>query len=155
MTGRPPKPNATKRVTGSRHAHRDLPEPPPGSPRCPAHLCKDAREHWAATVAVLAPNVLTVADADALALYCTAYARWVEAERHLAEEGVVVKSPNNYPIQNPYLAVSNKAHEQIEKMGARFGLNPADRNRLHGVAPKDERDEFEEWEGGPRLAKAQ
>lgn len=150
MTGRPPKPNAVKKLTGSRHVNTTEPKAPTGRPKCPKHLSDAARKQWRILVPVLAKmKVLTLADADALALYCTALARWIDAEKHLEEDGVVVKSPNGYPIQNPFLAVSNKAHEQIERLGARFGLNPSDRARLHVVPEKevDELDKFMNYTG--------
>jgi P27 family predicted phage terminase small subunit len=82
-------------------------------------------------------GLLTSIDGDALALYCAAYARWADAEEHLAEDGVVVRSPTGYPIQNPYLAIANKAMEQMDRSLAKFGMTPADRTRVQAApAPK-------------------
>jgi P27 family predicted phage terminase small subunit len=75
-------------------------------------------------------GVLTEADGRHLALYCVAYARWADAEQHLAEDGPIVKSPTGYPIQNPFLAIANKAMEQMERYMAKLGMNPADRTRI-------------------------
>ena len=143
MRGRPPKPNAIKRLNGSRHVNNNEPEAPSGAPVCPEHLSETARQHWHRMAAILGEmKILTRADGDALASYCTAYARWVEAEKSINREGTVVYSPKGYPIQNPFLAVANKAMEQMEKIGGRFGLTPSDRARLH-VAPDKGEDEME------------
>jgi P27 family predicted phage terminase small subunit len=75
-------------------------------------------------------GVLTEIDGDALAAYCAAYARWADAEQHLNEDGPIVKSPTGYPIQNPYLAIANKALEQMDARLAKFGMTPADRTRV-------------------------
>jgi P27 family predicted phage terminase small subunit len=70
-----------------------------------------------------------------LALYCQAWARWVEAERSLEKYGVMVKSPNGFPMQSPYLAVANKAMEQMTKLLTEFGMSPSSRARA-AVAPQ-------------------
>lgn len=134
MTGRPPKPNALKLLSGSRHARDDEPTPPPGTPKPPKHLAPAALAKWRALVPILREmRVLTVADGDMLAAYCVAWARWVDAETHLAAEGAVVMSPNNYGIPNAWLPISNKALETMEKLASRFGFTPVDRNRIHAA----------------------
>lgn len=75
-------------------------------------------------------RVVTVADRAALAAYCQAWGRWVEAEQQLAQHGTIVKSPNGFPIQNPYLAVANKALQQMHKLLVEFGLTPSARSRV-------------------------
>jgi P27 family predicted phage terminase small subunit len=80
-------------------------------------------------------GLLTVVDGDQLALYCVAYARWAEAEKQVAEGGTVVKSPNGYPIQNPYLAIANAAMKQMHAYLAKLGCNPCDRSRVHASPP--------------------
>jgi P27 family predicted phage terminase small subunit len=82
-------------------------------------------------VAMLLPvGLLSVIDGDQLAIYCSAYATWVEAETQIAQDGLIVKSPNGYPIQHPALAIRNKSMEQMHKYLAKFGMNPADRARV-------------------------
>ena len=62
--------------------------------------------------------------------YCTAAGRREMAEAELAKHGPVVKSPSGYPIQNPWLAIANKALEQMMKIGIELGLTPASRSRI-------------------------
>ena len=69
-------------------------------------------------------------------MYCTAYARWREAEKVVTKRGLVVLTNvkkdddgnviggGNY-IQNPYLAIANKALEQMLKLEAEFGMTPS------------------------------
>jgi P27 family predicted phage terminase small subunit len=55
-------------------------------PRCPTHLSDAARKEWRRLATPLHDaGILTLADRAALAAYCQAYARWVEAEERLAE----------------------------------------------------------------------
>lgn len=90
-------------------------------------------------------RLATEADRGALAAYCAAYSRWAAAEAQVKELGAVVKSPNGYPIVNPWLSIANKAMEQMKAFGSEFGLTPASRTRIHVPdAPKevDPADEF-------------
>jgi P27 family predicted phage terminase small subunit len=64
-------------------------------------------------------------------LFCQAWERWVEAEEALKKYGVMVKSPNNFPMQSPYLAVANRAMEQMRALLAEFGMSPSSRTRVH------------------------
>jgi P27 family predicted phage terminase small subunit len=59
----------------------------------------------------------------------------VDAERNLARFGVVIKSPSGFPIQSPYLAIANKAMEQMARLLAEFGMSPSSRTRV-SVAPR-------------------
>lgn len=107
-------------------------------PSCPAHLRGEARREWRRLGKKLAGcGLLTEIDGAALALYCQAWARWVDAERALEKFGVMVKSPNGFPMQSPYLAVANKAMEQMTRLLTEFGMSPSSRARVSVAAPPD------------------
>ena len=38
--------------------------------------------------------------------------------------GTMVKSPNGYPMQSPYVAVANKQVEIMGRIAAEFGMTP-------------------------------
>lgn len=76
---------------------------------CPEHLSETARTEWN-RITIEQRESLTSADTPALAAYCTAYARWIEAEQQIQKSGTVVKtSKDSKPVPNPYLAVSKQA----------------------------------------------
>lgn len=141
--GRTPKPTALKLVEGNK-GHRALPsgvekEPSPqvGLPDCPAHLTPEAQTEWQRIAPLLLRyRLVTDIDGAALALYCQSYGRWQEAERQIAAlrekggDGLLVKAPSGYPIQNPYLAIANRAMEDCYKYLQQFGLSPAARTRV-------------------------
>ena len=139
--GRPRVATAILTARGSRNVRgrEQEPHPPVVMPDCPAHLCEDARKEWERVSKMLFDvGLLTCIDGDQLALYCVAYARWADAERQLALEGTVVRSPTGYPIQNPYLSIANGAMDQCFKYLAKFGMNPSDRSRVKvGTKPAD------------------
>jgi P27 family predicted phage terminase small subunit len=92
-----------------------------------------------------AMGLLTKVDRAALALYCDAWGRWVEALEALRRYGVMVKSPSGFPMQSPYLAVANKAMEQMRLLLGEFGMSPSSRTRVHAQPIRE--DEESKWAG--------
>lgn len=141
MPGPAPKPTITKRLAGNpgkRPLNDAEPQFSAEVPTCPRHLSTAARTEWHRVAHALADaGVLTAVDRAALAAYCQAYGRWVEAERELMASGKVALTPNGYPVQSVWLQIANKAMEQMHKFAAEFGMTPAARTRVH--ANKQER----------------
>jgi P27 family predicted phage terminase small subunit len=75
-------------------------------------------------------GVLTVADRAALAAYCQAWARWVEAEEKLKETPMLMKTPSGYVQQSPWLSIANKQMELMCRYMSELGLTPVARTRL-------------------------
>jgi len=116
---------------GKRKLNTHEPKPRVAIPRCPAHLDDEARREWKRMGRKLARmGLLTEIDHAAFAGYCQSWSRWKQAEEQVRKLGLVVKSPNNFPIQNPYLPIANKALEQIRQFIVEFGLSPASRSRV-------------------------
>lgn len=100
-------------------------------PRCPPHLSPVAQKEWRRLATPLhEAGLLTLADRAALAAYCQAYARWVEAEEHLARTPTLIKAPSGYVQQSPWLTVANKQLELMGRYMAELGLTPSARTRL-------------------------
>ncbi len=117
-------------------------------PRCPAMLKGEARKEWDRMMALLYDlGLVANLDRSTLAQHCKAWARWVEAEANVDAQGTIVKSPNGYPIQNPYLSVSNQAAKQMQSLLSEFGLSPAARHRLLGAPKTDEAPKTTGFEG--------
>ena len=129
--GRKPRPRARGGV---------VPTVKDGLPRCPPHLSVVARREWRRLATPLYEiGVLTLADRAALAAYCQAWARWVEAEEQLAKTPPLLKTPSGYVQQSPWLTVANKQLELMGRYMAEHGLTPASRSRVaaagHGGSP--------------------
>ncbi len=133
MRGRKPTPTALTVLRGNpgkRPLNDREPAPQAKAPPCPRHLNKPARAEWKRMAKRLKRNgLLTEIDGTALALYCEAFARWVDAKAKVEASGYVVKTALGNPIQNPYLAVANKAHEHVRQMLGEFGMTPSSRSR--------------------------
>ena len=52
----------------------------------------------------------------------------MECERMLKTTGLIVKSPNGYPMYSPYLPASNKALDQVRQMSEQIGLSGSSRS---------------------------
>jgi P27 family predicted phage terminase small subunit len=75
-------------------------------------------------------GLLTEADHDALALYCETFAAWRRAEAVVRDKGEVVKTTNGNIIQNPYLAIANRAKKDALLLMRELGMTPAARSRI-------------------------
>lgn len=144
-TGRPRKPTHLKIIEGN-PGHRKIddtePQPEKAAPPCPKHLIGEARKEWRRAVKLLTEmGIITKADRSALAAYCQAYARWVEAETKLQTETMIYRTPNGYPVLNPYWTIANKAMEQVHKFLVEFGFSPASRTRIKGSAAPPQKTE--------------
>jgi P27 family predicted phage terminase small subunit len=134
MRGRKPKPTRLKVITGNpgkRPLNLDEPYPEPAIPDCPPELNAAARREWERLVGELGKlRVLTHLDRAALAAYCGAYALWAEATEAIGKFGVMVKSPTGFPIQSPYVSITNRQAEIMMRIAAEFGFTPASRGRI-------------------------
>lgn len=139
MRGRKPKPTAIRVLEGNpgkRRWNAAEPVPPEGCPDCPDHLSEDARLEWdRVAYALHAMGVLTVVDRAALAAYCQAYGRWVEAERKLQLTPALIKLPSGYIQQSPWMSIANKQLEVMGRYMTELGMTPAARSRVEAVSP--------------------
>lgn len=145
--GRKPKPTALKLVTdnpGKRPLNKTEPIIASRALQPPEGLLPDALAEWDRIVNdVVGSGLVTVADLAALAIYCTAFGRWVQAERLLATaaranpatEGLTIETSSGNIIQNPLLGIRNKAASDLMKAAAELGMTPSARSRVQASAP--------------------
>lgn len=141
--GPKPDPKAIKLLKGSQkcriNAEEPAPLPPPKEP--PVALDDDARAEWDRLFPILDQmRVLSASDLAALALYCSAWSQWQDAERQLGEMGLTIKTPYGLQV-NPLVNVAVKARAQCLRFLAEFGCTPSSRTRVKGD-PGKPRDEF-------------
>lgn len=148
MKGRKPLPGVVHLLRGNpgkRPIKLDDFSPAVEVPRCPAHLDGEAKKEWRRISAELERyGLISGVDRAALAMYCTAWGRYVQAEAMIAEQaaaspkgaGLLIKSPNGFPVQSPWLSISNRAIEQCKALLAEFGMSPAMRSRVRATRPE-------------------
>lgn len=144
--GRPPKPSGLKLLAGNpgkRKLNDREAKPERAVPPCPEGLGDEAKKEWRRiSKELFRLGLLSEIDRAALAVYCVAWGRWLEAEEKLRQHGVVVKSPSGYPIQSPFLTVANQAMKQMTRLLVEFGMSPSSRSRVTARPQEDEEDEF-------------
>ena len=133
MQERKPRPKGLKEITSSQHKlPPDTKETKPSRIlECPPELGQVARQEWDRIVGELTQlGVLSSFDRGPLAAYCTAYALWIDAMEMVQKHGAMIKSPNGFPIQSPYLSHLNKQAEIMTRIASEFGFTPASRSRI-------------------------
>jgi P27 family predicted phage terminase small subunit len=93
-----------------------------------------------------------ISDADRAALLalCLEWARYLDAMDRVRTSGMVIQTPNGYPIPNPYLAIATKALSGCTKLWPELGLTPSSRSRVTVTAP--DADPFGEFDAPPPAA---
>jgi P27 family predicted phage terminase small subunit len=102
----------------------------------PAWLGDDARGMWETVVPLLcSQRVLEPTDLHNVEAFCSAYARWRDAEREVSEYGVTIVGPMGGRVKNPAVTVINEALRQLAMFGSLLGLDPSSRSRVMGGRP--------------------
>jgi P27 family predicted phage terminase small subunit len=133
MQKRETTPKGLKEITSSQH--KLPPETKETKPtrilECPPELGPIARQEWDRIVGELTSRgVLSSFDRGPLAAYCNAFALWLEATEAVQKYGAMIKSPNGYPTQSPYLSTVNRQAEIMLRIASEFGFTPASRSRI-------------------------
>ena len=150
MAGRKPLPTHLKMVRGTLQKCRmnsDEPSPNPEIPAAPPHLSPEAREEWNRLAEELYDlGILSAIDRAALAAYCQAYGRWVEAEELLRNIDGTMKltetTSNGNIIQNPLVGIANESLELMHKYLTEFGMSPSSRTRVSAKKKTGEKKGF-------------
>jgi P27 family predicted phage terminase small subunit len=141
--GRKPLPTHLKLIQGNpgkRALNKDEPQPDLSIPTPPPHLNDEAKVEWGRVIDNLYRLALvSEIDRAALAAYCQAYGRWVQAERALARmaekdqltHALMIKTTNGNAIQNPLVGTANHAMNEMMRFAGEFGMTPSARSRIN------------------------
>ena len=138
-----PMPSEKRKLTGDAGRrgipeNEPMPDKPKKLPMSPRHLDKIGRKEWNRIGKLLHKlGLLTDIDMTALAAYCSTYATWVEAQENIKKHGVLIKAQSGFPMQSPYLTISNKAMSEMRKWLVEFGMTPSSRTRVKVEKPKE------------------
>jgi len=109
----------------------------------PNWLDGPGRDLWVHLAPLLcAQQVLQATDIQNLEFYCSAYGRFREAERHIAENGIVVDGAQGGMVKNPAATIINESTRQMATFGSLLGLDPSSRQRLLGPKKRNAGDEL-------------
>jgi P27 family predicted phage terminase small subunit len=105
---------------------------------CPKELGLVARQEWDRLVPVLTEmGAINELSGAPIAIYCEAYALWIEAVEAMEKYGPMMKSPNGFPIQSPYLGVANKQAEIMLRIATEYGFIPS-QSRIRWPSKNDD-----------------
>lgn len=134
MAGRKPIPTKLKILKGTAQPCRikkDEPTPVVCLPDPPEDASAKVKKYWPRIARQLYDcGVLTEIDINSLSAYCEMYLRWTEANKQIEKHGLIIKSPNGFPMQSPYLPISNKALDSMQKIAVEFGMTPSSRTKI-------------------------
>ncbi|MCT8514926.1 phage terminase small subunit P27 family [Chromohalobacter sp. TMW 2.2271] len=153
--GRKPKPTHLKAVQGNagkRAINHDEPQADALTdvPLPPEWLDPVGIEMWEKVAPwLVSSKILTESDVPNLEAYCAAYARWRQAEKDIAKNGITVMGMNS-EIKNPACTVANESLKQMTTFGSALGLDPASRARLAVPGAKEANNPFKDLVGKKR-----
>lgn len=134
LGGRKPKPTVLKVLQGNPgHKALNLEEPVfENDLRDPPHYLSDeSKALWIKNVAECPRNMLKSLDWSVFEVWIVSAIAYREAVQKVQKEGAVILSPKeNYPIQNPWLAIQNKQALIMLRAAAEMGFTPSSRSRV-------------------------
>jgi len=154
MRGRKPLPSWRKELAGypgKRGTNPDEPKPAVSDDAFltpPAELVDAplALAEWQRLAPLLVQaRQITNADRAALLALCLEWARYLDATAKVRTAGLVVSTPNGYPIPNPYLSIATKALAGCARLWPELGLTPSSRSRVTVTRPPAD-DPFSEFD---------
>lgn len=99
----------------------------PTIPEPPATLSQEARGIWEEVCELHGSHARMIVG-PLLEEFCEAVAVLRDANRRVAEEGLVVSDPKGMPIDHPALKIAGQAQRTVERLASRFAP-PVDRRR--------------------------
>ena len=155
--GRPPVPDAVKRMRGTDQPCRMNPDSPKYAsdglrpPKRWDRRKSVAYKHWKRVVPYLVENGLANdADQDLLEAMCDAY----EEMRSYSDQTLVeplINAPNGQLMPHPAFRLRDAAAKRWSDLQKEFGIGPVSRTRLKATPPKKKADEDSALKGLRRL----
>lgn len=131
---------------GRRPLNAAEPQIAPGRPPVPPSLEGDptplalvARAEWDRVVdQLVTAGIVGEIDMPILEAYALTFAQWRLAMDEVSKHGSIVKiGKNDYPMQNPYIAVANKAFKQWTAMAQELGIGAASRSKISATPARE------------------
>ncbi len=139
MPGRKPTPTSLKILAGN-PGHQRLPQnepkPRPITPAMPEYLGADGQAKWNELLPELEySGTLTIVDRDVFGRHCLAYQWMLDARQHIEDEGMTTENAAGSPILSPWVAIYNRAWDDMAKTGAELGIGAASRTHVEVRKP--------------------
>ena len=148
----PPKTPSNIAHLRSNPSNRPAPvlEPAPGLQRlrAPKGMSASAQRRWRRLSTTLyQARVLTAMDESALKLLVDSLEQYELANAEVQKSGLIILTTNGNYVQNPYLAIANRASDRIMRLLGQFGMTPSSRTGVEMVAEDGEAVDDADGEG--------
>lgn len=132
MRGRKPKPNAIKKLSGSRWVNDGEPELTAKKPTCPSWLEPQAKTLWRRLLPGLwQAGLIKYEQAEAFAMLCQSWARYREAEEKVSKSSQILMNKDKGTLyRNPWLDAAQSAKRDALRLMTEFGLTPSSLARI-------------------------
>ena len=101
----------------------ELDSEPPTRITSPVHLSPLAKREYRRVVKLLVQRRHWLEDfRGAMAVYAQAWDDWTVARAEIAATGMLVRSPKGEPMENPWLAISERAEARMLRVAMQMGL---------------------------------
>lgn len=134
MKGRKPKPSYLRVLDGnashSRVPNLHEPQPTGDISEPPAHMDARLQAIWRDAVAHSPPGMLKLIDRSVFGAWVAAVSAFEQASEQVSKLGLLLKSKEGVPYQNPYLGIQNKQATLIRQFAAELGFSPTARPRV-------------------------
>jgi P27 family predicted phage terminase small subunit len=138
------KPDSLKKLIGTARADRineNTPEVPDLINISMPHdleLSTNGRKIWNSLSGDLAAaGILKQTDVQAFAIYCNSYSLYLDMEKIINENGALYLDKTNNPKKRPEVTIRNEAIKIVQSYQGKFGLTPADRDRIKVDKPEE------------------
>jgi P27 family predicted phage terminase small subunit len=131
--GGKPKPTYLRVLQGNasnRPLNKDEPKPEHPLKDPPESLSDRQKDIWRRALAQAPPDLLTSIDESVFKVWVIAYDFHDQANTMVNMAGVFMKTKNNVPIQNPWMAVVNRQSLIMMRAAAEMGFTPSARSRV-------------------------
>jgi len=124
-------------ATPAEAAQTDAPEKAVVVVAAPTWLKKEGLKIWDRLAPrLISMKLLSPIDAEPFGRYCQNFARWAKMQRILDEEGEVYESESAHgklKRVHPAFLIGDRVERQLLAAEDRFGINPAERQRLYAA----------------------
>jgi P27 family predicted phage terminase small subunit len=115
-------------------------------PPMPKWLEGEEKVEWKRLTRLLREQgLIAEVDRGLVALYCEAWAEFIECCVQIRQEGRLVKGCLGNQVINPLILVKQRAADRMVKLADRFGFSPAARTRIRVEEAKDAADPREKF----------
>jgi P27 family predicted phage terminase small subunit len=143
--GRRSKPHHLKVAEGTYRKDRDNPQKPItalGKPNAPTWLNAESKRIFKQLAQDLYDlSVITPADKYQLALLASEFQQYIQAQRHIQQDGLTLTEPDSMGNQkarkHPAVEIGNTKAKILSDMLDTFGLNPTSKEQVTKAATED------------------